>query len=300
MNKHAAEGTVNSSVNATKGQARMIIALLSVIVVLIVAGGVWFFWSGEASGSEDGPVAEAEEISVPEEIEVDDGIPPVDSLHLLETAEVDSVNPAPMPEPIEAFGDYVQNRTWSGTIRVFEGGESVPVAGEDGGAFPVSMNGCGSMMYLVTFRSVDEEVLLNAQLLNAVNEVSAEVAMADGWMFSTNCQTPQFAFASSAGTSVLSDVTYEITEYRQSSVAAPEEQAAALPEAEPYVVECLFGTPGPALWSDGSTRFAEECVNTPEAQESLSAERICGGLYGWQEVTKEEYERLCAPAQYPG
>lgn len=37
---------------------------------------------------------------------------------------------------------------------------------------------------------------------------------------------------------------------------------------EPYVVECLEGTPGPALWSDGETRYSDWCfqqLNGPQA-----------------------------------
>ena len=44
---------------------------------------------------------------------------------------------------------------------------------------------------------------------------------------------------------------------------ATDETAAA---SKPYVVECLFGTPGPAVWSDGSTRNAEECSDPAAAQ----------------------------------
>lgn len=39
--------------------------------------------------------------------------------------------------------------------------------------------------------------------------------------------------------------------------AAPAPAPAA--GAAPYVVRCLEGTPGPAEWSDGSTRYSEEC-----------------------------------------
>ena len=37
---------------------------------------------------------------------------------------------------------------------------------------------------------------------------------------------------------------------------------------EPYIVECLEGTPGPALWSDGETRYSDWCfqqLNGPQA-----------------------------------
>ena len=31
------------------------------------------------------------------------------------------------------------------------------------------------------------------------------------------------------------------------------------PAAEPYIVECLFGTPGPTLMSDGTTQYTDYC-----------------------------------------
>ena len=31
------------------------------------------------------------------------------------------------------------------------------------------------------------------------------------------------------------------------------------PDAEPYIVECLFGTPGPILMSDGTTQYTDYC-----------------------------------------
>ena len=31
------------------------------------------------------------------------------------------------------------------------------------------------------------------------------------------------------------------------------------PDAEPYIVECLFGTPGPTLMSDGTTQYTDYC-----------------------------------------
>ena len=57
--------------------------------------------------------------------------------------------------------------------------------------------------------------------------------------------------------------------------AAPAEQAPA-EVAEPYVVECLFGTPGPSLMSDGTTQNTEYCGNQPGAQEHRDAESAAG------------------------
>lgn len=51
-------------------------------------------------------------------------------------------------------------------------------------------------------------------------------------------------------------------EIEQAGGDAPQPPAAKEDSAEsaaPHVVECLEGTPGPALWSDGETRYSEEC-----------------------------------------
>lgn len=43
--------------------------------------------------------------------------------------------------------------------------------------------------------------------------------------------------------------------------------------AEPYVLECLFGTPGPARWSDGSTQFSQWCFDKLDGDGYLRSER---------------------------
>lgn len=56
-----------------------------------------------------------------------------------------------------------------------------------------------------------------------------------------------------------------------------EPSAAIQPAAEePYIVECLFGTPGPTLMSDGTTRNTEYCGNQPGAQAQRDAESAAG------------------------
>ena len=56
--------------------------------------------------------------------------------------------------------------------------------------------------------------------------------------------------------------------------AAPAEQAPAAPAevAEPYVVECLFGTPGPSLMSDGTTIYTDYCFYENGGPEYLAEE----------------------------
>lgn len=281
----------------------MIIALLGVIIVLTVAGiGGWLVWGRDSGGdATGGGTAHADEAATTVESTV-----PVDSVALLENAGVDSVNAAPVPEAVDAWGDYELHRSWSGTLRVFENGDPTPVSDDGGGMFPATMNGCGIAMYLVTFRSVNEDVMLDAQLLDAAGTVSATETFPDGWMLGTNCVTPQFSFNTSSGISNLGDVVYDVTEYRQSSVAQPADSSMDIPVGEevpttpePYVVECLPGIPGPALWSDGTRDHADECANAPGAEQARQGERICGGLEGWRQATKEEYEDLCGRA-YPG
>lgn len=42
--------------------------------------------------------------------------------------------------------------------------------------------------------------------------------------------------------------------------------------AEPYIVECLEGAPGPALFSDGHTRFSDWCAQRASGATTLEAE----------------------------
>ena len=53
--------------------------------------------------------------------------------------------------------------------------------------------------------------------------------------------------------------------------AAPAEQTPA-EVAEPYVVECLFGTPGPSLMSDGTTIYTDYCFYENGGPEYLAQE----------------------------
>lgn len=46
--------------------------------------------------------------------------------------------------------------------------------------------------------------------------------------------------------------------------------------AAPHVVECLEGTPGPALWSDGETRYSEECFKKLGGQAYMEQESQSG------------------------
>ncbi|MDN6258996.1 MAG: hypothetical protein L0J31_04415, partial [Corynebacterium sp.] len=112
------------------------------------------------------------------------------------------------------------------------------------------------------------------------------------------CMTPQFAVSTSTGISNLGDVAYDVTEYRQSSVAQPaaapveEPVVAEVPVvAEPTLVECEDGLTIMGLYSDGIWRSTQEC-DTPEHRRSAQAEGVCGGLYG-REEQPELWAELC-------
>lgn len=52
----------------------------------------------------------------------------------------------------------------------------------------------------------------------------------------------------------------------------PDDQVAPVEIAEPYVVECLFGTPGPSLMSDGTTIHTDYCFYKNGGPEYLQQE----------------------------
>ncbi|MFE1596835.1 hypothetical protein [Nocardia sp. NPDC058705] len=58
--------------------------------------------------------------------------------------------------------------------------------------------------------------------------------------------------------------------------AAPATQPAPTTAPEAYLVECLEGTPGPAIWSDGTTRYSQWCFDTRGGQQYLEEESQSG------------------------
>ena len=85
---------------------------------------------------------------------------------------------------------------------------------------------------------------------------------------------------SSAAPSSTSSVA-EPSAVDQEPAAAPVTEAPAAeqytaPAAPPYVVECLEGTPGPALWSDGTTAYSQDCWEQRGGAEVAEAEANAG------------------------
>lgn len=82
-------------------------------------------------------------------------------------------------------------------------------------------------------------------------------------------------------TGPLPSPSLEITEPLRASTGTPvptepAEQPESTSAPEPYPVECLEGTPGPAVWSDGSTRYSQWCFDTRGGQQYLDAESESG------------------------
>lgn len=77
--------------------------------------------------------------------------------------------------------------------------------------------------------------------------------------------------STSSSTTSTSTSLPEPTEVDTSAPAAPEVAA-----EQAVVVECLPGTPGPARWSDGSTRFSQWCWDTQGGAVVGEAEQSAG------------------------
>lgn len=273
-----------------KTQATVIISLLALTLVAGIGIIVLLVWGGDERDVDKQPSTTSTVVTTTSEEEA------VDAVALLEQAEINSINPAPAPDAPEEWGEYRLRRSWDGMTRVFEAADSSPISDDGGARFPATMNRCGVAMYLVTFKSVNPNVDIAAQLIDAAGGIAAEESLNQGWSLSTNCETPAYRFLASSDISNLGDVAYTVHEYMQSSTSDAEPRAAqtTTQAAEPTLVQCL-GYLGPAmgLYSDGVERLAPECEGSPEQQRSARAEGVCGGFYGWMEVSAEEYRDLC-------
>lgn len=235
---------------------------------------------------------------------------PGDPAEVLAGAEVNSIHPAPAPEAPEQWGEYQLQASWEGRLRVFESSDPQEIRNWDDDRFPATMNNCGFAMFFVTFRSTNPNVDLGVHLINAIGEAAVSEQVNEGWLKSTNCETPAMEFLSSADESNLGDVVYSVHEYWQASVLPPQPAATETPVstavvepapvstilAEPTLVQCLGYLSPTGLYSDGSERSTPSCADSPEYQRSVRAEGVCGGLYGWMEVTEAEYLELCGIA----
>lgn len=290
------EASEKSDKGFTK-QGKIIISLIVVVIVaLFVLIAVVLTKDGE---SHDESRSEPQTTKTSEKAQSDQAKAPVIDLA---TIGMNTVHEAPVPDPPDAWGDYSLSDHWVGQLRVFNHSDqpSEP-QGKDGANWVSSANGCGSVTYLITFKAVNEKAKLHAQLVNFPGETVSEGTMRDGWMLFTNCITPGFSLKEISGASTLSDVAYDVYEYTQSSVAQPvgtpaassqpEESSYEAPVAEPTFVECVDGLTTMAIFSDGSQRPSDRCVE--QHQQALKGERWCGGMYAPPEADHDEFVALC-------
>lgn len=84
--------------------------------------------------------------------------------------------------------------------------------------------------------------------------------------------------------------------------AQPPETEANVAEAAPapYVTECLDGTPGPALWSDGTVRYSEDCFYKLGGPAYLEQEGQSGIKPGGAAVNGYGYDEFGHPNRTSG
>ncbi|EFK54216.1 hypothetical protein HMPREF0291_11873 [Corynebacterium genitalium ATCC 33030] len=80
-----------------------------------------------------------------------------------------------------------------------------------------------------------------------------------------------------------------------SSASVAAEPDTVTSETEPYVVECLVGTPGPALWSDGTIEHSEYCFYANDGPAYLEQESQSGLLPGGAAVNGYGYDEYGNP-----
>ena len=279
-------------------KAGIIIAALAAVIAVAVAVTVVALTgndgepAADASSETAGP-APGSTSSSETDAETEPEEPAMDSAAMLQGAGFDVVISGPAPEAVETWGDYRLERSTDERVRIFE--HTGPVrATLNGGQWPMSMNSCGSVTYLVVFEGVNEEVSIDASLVNSVGTVVDSAEASQGWMLLTNCATPQWEYLSTTGIGNLADIVYDVHEYRQSASAAGAGAAPAVAPttevaAEPTVVRCQTGLGAMADMSDGTVRQREECID----ERAVMGERCCGGLYGRQECGEELWQELC-------
>ncbi|MFD5867289.1 hypothetical protein ACFWGD_01575 [Corynebacterium sp. NPDC060344] len=300
----ASAGADPNRMSPTLRGAIIIVALLAVIAIAAAVIAV-AMRGGDDEG--DGGVAAPDTTSQSspatgksEDAEATEEAPAMDSAAMLEGAGFDVVMSGPAPEAVDAWGDYRLERSASGRVRVSE--VTGPNAATlDGGQWPMSMNDCGIVTYLVVFRGVNENVMLNASLVNSVGTVVASQQGDRGWMLLTNCATPQWEFLSTTDAGNLADVVYDVHEYRQSATASASGSGAGAGGSEvnadggetTYFYYCVEDSPGQAIMTDGSVGYEEYCLQDPQATRANLGERCCGALNGADLCGEELWFDLC-------
>lgn len=181
-------------------QGKVIICLL-IALILLVCVALWAFLSQDKTDSAANTSAQGSA-----------------STTNLADVDMDSIHEQPAPSAPESWGDYVLDKKWNGEVRVFDTEkEPTSLLDEAGEEWLGTANRCGSTTYLLTFKAVNEKAVLGAQLVDPLDSTQADGTMRSGWMLFTNCSTPKLSLHEIDGDSTLTDVAYDVYEYRQSS-----------------------------------------------------------------------------------
>lgn len=309
--EHSAESSgmeqVGDSREKFSAQGKVIIALL--IVLILAVGALVFSTFMENRKNEESPVETASSSSTSSEEEPTEEVNSQDID--LASVDVDSVHAAPVPSAPDSWGEYTINQTWKGQVRVFEHAEEPSeLLGQGGENWISSANGCGSLMYLVTFKAVNDQAKIQAELTDYNGDVIDGETSRSGWMLFTNCATPEMALGSINGIGNLSDVAYEVHEYVQASTdlgsssvnVEPTIETDVAPESQ-EIPDVDLQCPGPGLtvFVPSTTPLSEMEWACEQARQSANqGESWCGGLYAPPEVPREEFLAKCnREPQYP-
>ena len=142
-------------------------------------------------------------------------------------------------------------------------------------------------------------VLAAATLLVAGCSISGDTPATSTSATSSTTSTST-STSSSSTTATSTSMATSTTEEPTAAAAAP----ATAQSEEPYVVQCLEGTPGPALWPDGTTAYSDWCWQQMGGAASASAEGAAGltgsapigGSYAGYDT---EVEMCAAHPEYP-
>lgn len=117
-------------------------------------------------------------------------------------------------------------------------------------------------------------ILAALPLMLAACSDTGDTAPATSSTATSTSSTSSTSSTTSSATPSSTSVVAEPSAVDQEPAAAPVTEAPAA--APPYVVECLEGTPGPALWSDGTKRHSDWCFQQLGGPAYLENERNAG------------------------
>jgi hypothetical protein len=120
---------------------------------------------------------------------------------------------------IDSFPETMRNwaltDNWVCHVRVFSHTGWMATTGPGyADRFPSTQNGADLQRFLVRWRSLAPDLVVQAGELNAVNAMDHEVCASAGWMVLDGCHTPAFKFVEHGGVGTLYDVAVEVQRWQ--------------------------------------------------------------------------------------